>query len=132
MTVTWRVKVAKDWYDGCIEKEVEDCFEKAFKKFGVWVYSVSYRSCAELRDRVKRYLESKGVDLDEYLNVIGFFCGILQKEINYDKRLYELLKEALENIEKHSGEDIIKYHARSLVRLITTAEKFKSGIICSG
>ncbi len=132
MTVVWTVKVANEWFDECVEKGFDDCFEETFRRFGPWIHSVSYASCFELRDRVEEYLEMRGVSTTEYLKVIGFFCIALEEEISYDKHLYELLREALKNVAETSKEEIIKLHAESLIKLIMTAEKLKSGITCTG
>ena len=133
MTVIWFIKIVDEWVNECAKNKVFDkCFNEADRKFGLWIYSASYASCFELRERVENYLKEKGVSLSDLWKVSHLFCGPLETEIEYEKRLYELLKEALNHVAETSEEKIISIHAKNLIELIKIAEQLKSEINCSG
>lgn len=133
MTVIWTVKVAEEWYENCMSRNSNnDCFHETHKKFGYWIYSASYSSCFWLRNKVEKYLESKGVEISLVTKALGMFCGAMEIEVEYNEQVYEVLREALRNIAETSEDTIIRSHAKALIELITTAEKLKSAIVCSG
>jgi len=132
MTVTWTVKVVNEWYEKYRNKNPGyDYYHEAHKKFGRWIHSASYGSCSWLREEVEKYLESKGVEISLITSAVIMFCGAMEAEVKYNEQVYEVLKEALRHISE-TGEDIIRDHAKVLIELITTAERLKSSIVCSG
>jgi hypothetical protein len=133
MTVLWTVKAVEEWCNKCCKNgDYMGCYEEALERFGCWIYSVSYASCFELRSAVERYLEEKGVGLLTTLKVLRFFSAPTDTEVEYDVEVYRLLKEALKHVAETSKEKIIETHAKTLINLITTAEKLKSKITCTG
>jgi hypothetical protein len=131
VTVTWTVKAVEEWCKraGGISDKV---FREANERFGRWMHSVSYKSCFELWRMAEEYLKEKHMDAYETLDITGFFCGALEKEIEYDRYVYGLLKETLAHIMEKCGEADLGLHAKSLIELVATAEKLKSNILCSG
>ena len=70
MTVSWVVKVIDEWVEKCSkEKGFDVCFEEANRRFGRWMHSISYGSSFEVRDRIEKYLASKGVELLEVIHI---------------------------------------------------------------
>lgn len=131
MTVLWTVKVVNEWCEKYRGKDFS-CYSEAYGKFGCWIHSASYGSCFELREMVERYLESKGVDIRLVSAATSLFCGAMEIEVEYDEHVYGLLRDALSHVVETGEEAIIRSHAEALIELITTAERLKSGIMCSG
>jgi len=129
MTVVWTVKAVEEW---CEEHGGLSSYKEAREKFGRWIHSASYESCSELRRRVEEYLESKKTEPGDLL-ALRMFCGAaIDTELEYNERIYNLLKEALRHIAETGDDIIIRSHAKVLIELITVAEKLKSGIVCFG
>jgi hypothetical protein len=130
VTVSWRVKVAGDWWKkrGCDFNS----FDEAHMRFGRWIHSMSYENCLKLREEVERYLEARSISAGLISNALRVFCGAMDVEVEHDEQVYGLLKEALEHAAKTGEEDAVRSHARALMELIATAERLKSNIICSG
>jgi len=130
MTVSWMIKVAKDWW----EEHWRDLsgFDEVDKRFGYWCHSMSYESSLKLSEEVEKYLEARGVDFDLTLSILRLFWVGTRDEVEYNGRVCEVLREALEHVAKVGGDSIARLHARSLVKLVVNAERLKSNIVCCG
>lgn len=132
MGVSWYVKVVYEWYRECEKKGLSNCDKEAFRKFGYWRHEASHGSCYELWEKADEYFEKVGLDYryPEYLDVNKFFCWPFKGELDYNEKACRLLKEALRYAEENINDEFLKLHAKFLIKLIETAEKLKSGIIC--
>jgi len=132
VTVSWSVSVVSRWVEECSKnRNWEECWDEAFRKYGVWFYSATYENCLELNRLVEEYLlREKNEDFWIVLKCLDMFCGILVREIEYDERVYSLLIEALEYISKKYSS--VRHTASVLAELVRTAKRLKSSIKCSG
>ncbi|RLE72857.1 MAG: hypothetical protein DRJ37_01855 [Thermoprotei archaeon] len=126
------VKVADEWFNECLKRGDDECFEETSRRFGFWIYSASYGSCFELGEKVREYVEKIKVPLRIYSSIIRFFCGVLTEDIEYDEETYRVLKRVLKYVAETCENKIIRSHAESLIELVENAERLKSGIECSG
>jgi len=131
MTIGWTIKEVNEWLENCTKyRGLDECWEEATDRFGIWTYSLSYGSCFELRDRVEEYLRKRGIAESMIIKCTDIFWGIPEAEIKYDEEVYDLLIEALDYISKTN--EHFRYRASALAELIRNAKKLKSNIICSG
>jgi len=127
LTVSWSLEVVENWLKKCEKRGEKNCFEKAWKKFGTWYYSMSYETYMKIRDEFLRVLEENNMPLKPYIDL---FSCMLETKITYKEETYKTILNVLEKVSRRNPH--LKVRVETLKTIVENAKKLKSNITCRG